>query len=575
MEISRTGAMTIRQILSKKGRGVISAHHALQRLPGQWSNIDKAGYISDILQGLPIDPLKIGEEELHGATISWVLDGVQRISIAEAFFNNEFSISSKVERYMIEYFVSVFDEDGIPTFDDEGKPVLERREFDIRKKKFKQLPIELQEEFLEYKFSVVYHPNCNSDIIAYHLKRYNAGKPMNTVQKGFTYIGDRWGNAVRNIASLSFFVDGIGKYSANDLKVGNINRVISESIMTTRYLNSYCKTFTDNAKFLEENATADDFEYFSGLVERLTENIDETVGQMFDKKDSFLWFGLYSKFIALELEDEQFNTFMLKLNKGMYTKDEDGKIIKDAPMTGICVKEIDGITFENLWKNSSTKDVNIVKTRIDFSTKLACDYFGVEIPTEDVADNIVDEGISELADITETTTTPSRTPSIFAKEITDEYNDVEIHNDELEDFATEFVDNNTAVESLILITNGHEIADFTQESLSAMVEWYGDNGNKKMLDDCLGYKSYLEDADISNKDPNVPFYVWATKYAFERMDEDIDLDVDIAEWLNDLSQTAFCDISSVGNYNFEDAKFIAVKKQIIIYHLNKYVRERM
>lgn len=570
MEVLKTTTMTIREILRKKGRGTISIHHALQRQPGQWSSADKAGYISDILQGLTIDPLKIGEENLYGAKILWVLDGVQRLTIAEAFINNEFSVSSTVERYMIEYFVSILDEDGLPTFDEDGKPVLERREFDIRRKKFKQLPAELQEEFMEYKFTVVFHPDCTSETIAYHLKRYNAGKPMNTVQKGFTYIGDRWGNAVRNISALSFFTDGVGKYTLNDSRAGNIDRVVIESIMTTRHLNDYCKNFKDNTKYLEQNATADDFEYFRGLVERLAENVDSTVGQMFDKTNSFLWFGLYGKFDKIGLTDEQFNAFMLKLNKGMYTKDEDGKIVKDAPMTGICVREIDGITFEKLWEkmNWSTKDTDIVKTRIAFLTKLACSYFGVEMPVDEVEESVVEEDISESVETAETTTTSSCTPSIFAEETTDEDdNDIEIHNDELEDFATEFIDNNTAIESLILTTKGHNIADFTQESLFEMIDWYEDNGNQKMLDDCLGYKSYLEDADIDNNDRNVPFYVWAAKYAFERMDEDINLDVDIAEWLNEMYQTAFREIDS------EEAKTIAEKKQEVVNHFNKYIRE--
>lgn len=575
MEVLKTTAMTIREILRKKGRGTISVHHTLQRQPGQWSSADRAGYISDILQGLTIDPLKIGEENLYGAKILWVLDGVQRLTIAEAFINNEFSVSSSVERYMIEYFVSILDEDGLPTFDEDGKPILERREFDIRRKKFKQLPAELQEEFMEYKFTVVFHPDCTSETIAYHLKRYNAGKPMNAVQKGFTYIGDRWGNAVRNISALSFFTDGIGNYTPNDSKVGNIDRAVAESIMTTRHLNAYRKNFKDNTKYLEQNATADDFEYFRGLVERLAENIDSTVGQMFDKKDSFLWFGLYGKFDKIGLTDEQFNTIMLKLNKGMYTKDEDGKIIKDAPMTGICVKEIDGTTFEQLWKNSSTKDANLVKTRIDFLTKLACDCFGVEMPVEEVENDIVDEDVSELRETTEAVATPAHTPSIFTEETTEEYDEVEIHNDELEDFATDFVDNNVAIESLILTTKGHGITDFTQESLSAMIEWYEDNGNQKMLDDCLGYKSYLEDADIDNKDPNVPFYVWAAKYAFERMDEDIDIDVDIAEWLNEMYQTAFKEIDSADNYKFEEARTIEEKKQEVISCFDKYIKEGM
>lgn len=565
MELIKQSTMTISEVMRKKKRGMISLNHPLQRPSGQWSNIDKAGYISDILQNLPMDSLKIGEESLRGTIISWILDGVQRITIAEAFINNEFSVSSKVERYMIEYFVSVLDEDGLPTFDEDNKPVLERKEFDIRKKKFKQLPVELQETFMEFKFPTITHLNCTPERISYHLKRYNAGKPMNAVQKGFTYIGDRWGNAVRNIAAMSFFVDGIGKYSQNDFKVGNIERVIAESIMTTRYLKNYCKTFTDNAKYLEENATADDFEYFRGLAEQLAENVDETVGQMFDKKDSFLWFGLYSKFIALGLNDEQFNTFMLKLNRGMYTKDEDGKVIKGAPMRGICINEIDGTMFEDVWKNSSTKDVNIVKTRIDFLIKLACDYFGVEMI--DVVEETKDETLSQENSL-----------FVVDNEETDDVTECElVVNDEnlqdfIEEFSGDYTDRNIkfAIESLMLTTKGHNLTDFKSNSLQTMVGWYENNGNEKMLNDCLSYKSFVEDAEINNDNPNMPLFIWGAKYASDKMDEDIEFDVDIADWLREFSKTAFREIESSVEYEFEDSAAIQQKKNEIIKSLREY-----
>lgn len=571
MEIIKETKMTIGEVLRKKNRGVISLHHPLQRQTGQWNNSDKAGYISDILQNLPMDSLKIGEESLRGTIISWVLDGAQRISIAEAFVNNEFSVSSKVERYMIEYFVSILDEDGLPTFDEDNKPILERREFDIRKKKFKQLPEELQEIFMEFKFPVITHLNCTPERIAYHLKRYNAGKPMNTVQKGFTYIGDRWGNAVRNISSLSFFVDSIGKYSQNDFKVGNIERVIAESIMTTRHLDSYCKVFTDNSKYLEQNATVDDFEYFKGLVENLSEEIDPTVGQMFNKKDSFLWFGLYSRFVKLGLNNDDFNTFMLKLKKGMYSYDEDGKIIKDAPMTDICVKEIDGMTFEEVWKNASTKDVNVVKTRIDFLTKLACDYFSVEMPEEvEEVDSVEVENVGE--------NTPEMIDEMSCDSIDEASDELVINDEELQEFVEEFSDvfgniDEKAISSLIMTTNGHGLNAFDKDSLKNMVEWYKVSGNKAMLDDCLSYKSFADDAGIDGDDPNMPLFIWGAKYAFDKMDADIEFDVDITEWLQDFSKTAFREIDCDVEHGFDEAITIQRKKNEIINGLREYMNE--
>ena len=80
----------------------------------------------------------------------------------------------------------------------------------------------------------------------------------------------------------------------------------------------------------------------------------------------------------MKLEDDKFNEFMLQINDGII-RDERGNISKNEPMKGICTKEIGGMTLEGLLKNSSTKDVNIVKTKIDFLTKLMCEYFGIEL----------------------------------------------------------------------------------------------------------------------------------------------------------------------------------------------------
>lgn len=528
MEILKMTTMSIGEIMRRKNKGLISPHHSLQRNPGMWSSADKSGYVSDILQGLTIDPLKLGEEKLHAGKILWVLDGVQRITIAEDYINNMFSVSNNVERYMIEYVVSVLDEDGIPMFDEDGKPITEFKTFDIRKKKFKQLPAELQNEFLEYKFDVLLHPDCSSESISYHLKRYNAGKSMNMEQKGFTYIGDRWANVVRNMATMSFFGDAIGKYSPNDFKVGKINRVIAESLMTTKFLDKYNKNFAENCKYIKEYAISDDFEELRNLIERLEENIDESVGKMFTTKDSFLWFGLYSKFVRTGLDDDKFNTFMLKLNKGMYTKDEDGKIIKDAPMTGICTVEIDGTTFEEIFKNSSTKDTNIVKTRIDFLTKLMCNYFGIELPKD--------------------------------------INDSDDMGEEFDEFAQEFINNDIALETLMLTTDGHAYNDFSQETIKNMIRWYKTDGKKSMLSDCLSYKSYLDDVGIKDNDTNLPLFVYAVKYIFDN-----EIDIDIDEWLTYFKTDAFKEIDGDINNAFTSNSTIIMKQQEIVSNINKFI----
>lgn len=515
--------ISIHEIIRKTNQGLLSIHHALQRTSGQWSSVDKSNYISDLLQGLPMPELVLAEEISYGRKIIWILDGVQRISNIKDYMDGKFSISKKVERYMIEYVVPVLDEDGIQMRDEDGKPISEVKQFDIRGKKYSQLPAEMQEEFMYYKFDAVLYQDCSQANIAYHLKRYNAGKPMNAEQKGFTFIGDRFANIVKNISSLSFFEDAIGKYTPNDFKTGRINRVIVESLMTTTYLSDWSKDFSANCKFINENATVEDFENLKTLIERLEEFVDEKVGSMFDAKNSFLWLGLFSKFIKLGLSDDDFNTFMIRINEGMYTLDDNGKVVKDAPMTGICTVEIDGITFEELLKNTSTKDVNVVKTKIDFLTKLMCEFFDVEMPEEDIND----DGLAE--------------------------------------FAENFADENLALSTLMMTTDGHQYNDFEPDTLRKYRNWFKYNGSDTMLDDCLSYKSYIDDTNISKDDINIPLYAYAVKYMFDN-----DIDIDIDAWLTVFSQSAFVELNKE---KAESCSTIVMKQKELIAHINEFINK--
>ena len=374
---SKSRTFVVSSIIKKLDKMNLNGEHSQQR-DFIWEKYRQSNLISDVLQNNPLPELVFAEQIINNATIIWVIDGKQRCTTLQEFVGNKFAIGTNVTRYMITYSEPVKDEDGCIVRDDNGDVVYELKEFDIRKKRFKDLPDVLKEKLLDYAFNVVYYCNCSDEEIAYHIQRYNSGKPMNVAQKGMTFIGKRNSDAIRNILSMSFFVDGIGAYTPNQFTTSTMSRVVAESIMTTRFLGNWCKKYEDNCKFLEQNATADDFEAFKSLVTELEENVEYSVGKMFNDTDSFLWFGIYAQFKKVGLNCSDFNAFMKEINRGI-TRNNNGKIDKKVEMTGICAREIDGITLDELLRNPSTKDVNIVKTRIDFLTKLACDYFDIDI----------------------------------------------------------------------------------------------------------------------------------------------------------------------------------------------------
>ena len=528
MKDSKKTKLTISSILKKMERYAINFDHPLQRSSGAWTSVMIGNLVSDILQDNPIPDLVFAEQQIHEAPITWGIDGKQRCTNIQAFYNNKCKISDKVTRYMIDYPVPVLDEDGNPLRDDEGIVIHERKVCDIRKKRFKDLPKELQERFLDYGFDIVLYLDCSEENIAYHITRYNESRPMNPAQKGMARLGVNFANMVRNIASMSFFEDAIGKYSNNQFKTGAINRVIIESVMTTSFLNDWTKDYSEMCEFLKSNACNEDFNNFKSLVERLEETLDEQTGSMFDAKNSMLWFGLFSNFAKLDVDDYRFNDFMSELYKGMY--DVDGKIIKDIPMSGICTIEIDGITFEELLNNRATKDVKVVKERIDFLTQLLCVYLGVDMPNDEISDEMVEMG------------------------------------DVLDDFAQNFVSDEVAIKTLIVATD-NTFTNFEPNTLNDAIRHFNSHLSPQDINDVLFYKSFVDDADIYAEDDNLPYYVYAAKLLI-----DSDIDIDISEWLSEFAQDAFYDIDNDVNNLSTSNSTLMLKQSVVIQNINKLTK---
>lgn len=526
MQESKRILLTIDSIMKKMEKHKINFNHPLQRASEQWSKVMIGNLISDILQGNPIPDLVFAEQHINGAPTIWGIDGKQRCSNVQMFVNNKYRISDKIDRYIIAYPVQLFDEDGNPMKDEENNIVQEMHTCDIRKKRFKDLPKELQEIFLDYGFYIIQYLDCSEDNIAYNLKRYNEGRQMNPAQKGMTRLGVHFANIVKNISSMSFFEDAIGNYKPSQFKNGVINRVIVESLMTTCYLNKWTKDYAEVCEFVKKNATNEDFETLRGYVDRLEECVTEEVGKLFNAKDSFLWFGLFSKFIKLGLDDEKFVEFMSELGEGLATKTED--------MSGLCVKEIDGVSFANLLENDSTKDKSVVQKRVEFLTELMCDYFGVEVPVE----------VEKCEDNEEIS---------FEK-----------CSEELQEYAMEFATDEIAAQTLVLVSDSPRNS-FESDAVNETLKWIETQENKvEILKDCLFYKKHLNEI-IEEDDINLPFYVYAVKYIYTH-----DLDIKVDEWLKNFITTAFVDFN---DNDTTSNSTIMLKQSEIIKNIENYLKE--
>ena len=412
-EKSKTNRLSIASIIKKIDNYTIRFDHPLQRQSDQWCPAMKGNLISDILQGNPIPPLVFAEQIVNGLAIIWDLDGKQRCTNVHSFKNNGYKITKNIRRWNITYQSTLKDEYGNLILDNDGFPISEKREFDIRGKRFSDLPDELKEKFLDYNFEIVQYLNCSSEDIAYHISRYNEGKPMSKSQKGIIMVGEEFASIAKSISAMPFFKD-CGNYSTPDTKNGTIERVVVESVMISNFSDHWNKDLQTICDYIKDNATIEMFDEYEDMVDRLTNAGTDEVFEMFNSRDSFIWFGLFSRFIKTGIDDIKFIEFMSEFNKSLRNKCVNGTSYED-----LCVDKSTG-------KAKSSKDKRIVLSKIELLENLMNDYLGLDT-TKDVEPDSIEQELSFVRE------------NVSNKIIE---SDIELYNDVLNDYTVN-VDNSS------------------------------------------------------------------------------------------------------------------------------------
>jgi len=397
MENCKTDRISIASIIKKIDKHTIRFDHPLQRESDQWSPSMNGNLVSDILQGNKLHPLIFAEQIINGVPIIWDLDGKQRCTNAYSYSNNGYKVSKNIRRWMIKYQTTKKDENGNDILDENGFPIAVNAEFDIRGKKFSDLPEELRDRFLDYSFNYDQYLNCSEEDIGYHIERYNDGKPMTSPQKGITKLGTEYAELVKAISNMPFFKD-MGGYKVSEFKNGTINRVVVESIMTSNYLEKWNK-FDNMCKHIKENANITVFDDFEDMVERLEKVITDDVSDMFNSKDSFLWFGLFARFVKSETDDKRFIEFMTEFVQSLHSK------------------FINGVSFDDILESSNTKDKGIVTKKMNHLMNLMDEYL---VNKENLVDKqkIIDSPVDFVANAVD-----------VDKEVIEE--DIEVYEDDL------------------------------------------------------------------------------------------------------------------------------------------------
>ena len=329
------------QYLENVRDGYITNNASTQRNPAWKPIVD--GLAVTILTDDYIPPLILSEEEC-GRTV--IVDGGSRTAAFTMLRYGNYKIKSSVENPIVSYKKMDKDENG--------KVIWSDAEFDIRNKTYEQFPKELQKMFDEYQVETVIHEG-NADM---YLRRYNVHTSMNANQKMFVYI-PKFAEKIRDISNRKFFINYCD-INDNEKEKGMLERVISETVMTTFHFDKWNKNGKKIATYLNENASVDEFNKLDSNLERLESIITDTTKTLFNSKDTFIWLTLFDKFTQYGLDDAKFGEFL------------------DAFISGLRNNEVDGKLFDTVDETGSTKDKSVIADKLHILETLMREFLHIE-----------------------------------------------------------------------------------------------------------------------------------------------------------------------------------------------------
>lgn len=351
--------MMLGTLLNQFARGQINKNHPLQRKANQWNEEAQSGLAASVIKGEDIDSIKICEQILSSLEfILWLIDGLQRLTVLESFRNNAFAIKTNLEMPIMYY-------QGV---DENGKVSV--IEYDLRGKRYKDLPDELKEKFDSYPVDIVKHLDCTDEEIAYHIARYNRQTSMNVNQKNIL-VAWKIAPEIKKLVSNRFFAD-CGNYNPKEDTKEVFNRIVCESIMTMFHLDNWKKS-KQMSLYLNENATKAEFNIFENELNRLYEITDQdTVGKLFNSKNSFIWFAAFHTFTQFGIEDIKFIDFLEEFQKTLHNK---------------TFVEYENKSFDTYDDGKGTKDKKVVKAKLNMLEQLMKEYLHITEKTNSETKN--------------------------------------------------------------------------------------------------------------------------------------------------------------------------------------------
>lgn len=368
-------------LLEDKKSGDINCKYILQRKPFQWTQEERNRYICRILSNLPIPEIILCEQNIKGLMIDHLIDGLQRLSYAEAFKENRFKIGANgAERHLIKYREFLVDENGTRILDEDGIPVYEEKICDVVGKHYKDLPDELKKRFNNFNVNVTKFFNCTDEQIADHIRDYNNHASMNNEQLGMTKISADTARKIKAIAEKNTFFKNCGKYTDSNKVKGKIDRIVAESVMLLFHKDEWKSKLDKAYQYIDENVTDEEFCELNSDLNRLEIALGENnkdLMNIFTPTNTPMWLAVFHDFITYDVEDSKFIDFL------------------NAYKNGLNEKEIDGVSMKD-FKDMQTKKKATITGKIELLIKLMKEYLHIENEEENLS---TEEFISKVVDV--------------------------------------------------------------------------------------------------------------------------------------------------------------------------------
>lgn len=356
-------------LLESINEGDINRKYILQRKMLQWPPEMVNRYLTRVLNNQPIPEIVLCEQRIRDVLkVRWLIDGLQRLSYAEAFKENRIAIGKNgAEFSKIQYIEYAYDDNGNPKLDEMGVAKYEVKVFDVVGKKYKDLPDFLKKRFNNYNVNVTTFFNCTDEQIAYHLRNYNNHQAMTKAQYGIAKIDGKTARSLKSISDNHEFFRDYGKFESKKKKDGSLERTVAECIMSINYIEDWKRNPEPLFQYLNDNATENDYAVLESYLDRLCCVIDKDVKNMFNTTNSPVLLAVFDKFTKLDIDDRKFVEFLKEFNETLH------------------VKEIDGSAYDDIPRSS--KDKSVVKRKIELMEMLMLEFLGIEM--EETIDEFV------------------------------------------------------------------------------------------------------------------------------------------------------------------------------------------